>query len=157
MKFNEFKSKIEQAFARKFPKSYCNCRIVKCLGRSISIDCLLAENEKECPWNQAVNDMMKVFLHIELPSEWNDEDDLPENLSMKALRNCITVKPVDPCLFCSYKTVNLRVEEGNSEKMINIFENFVGHLYAMIEREYQKRNLMDRCMDLIKAKGYFND
>lgn len=157
MKFNEFKGKVEEAFAEKFPKSYCDCRIVNCLGKSISIDCLLAENEKECPWNQPANDTMKVLIHIKLPSGWDDGDELPENLSMKALRNSITVKPTDPCFHCSYKTVDFKNATGDSEKMIDTFGKFVDRLYSMIKEEYLKRNLMDRSADLIKAKGYFND
>lgn len=156
MKFEEFKSKVEQIFIERFGKSYCKCRISNCLGKSITIGCLLAENEKECRWNQPNNDIMSVLLDIKLPRGWNDDDELPENLTINALKNSITIKPTEACFYCSYKKVNFRKTKGDSGKMIDTFGKFVDCLYAMINEEYQAKNLMDYDMALIKSKGYFD-
>lgn len=155
MQFGEFKNKIEQIFNEKFGKSHCECRISNCLGKSITIDCLLAENAKECQWNQPDNDVMSVLLDIQFPREWRDDDELPENLTMQALRNSIKVKPTEACFYCSYKSVNFRKTQGDSEKMIDTFRKFIDCLYAMMKEEYQAKNLMDYDMALIKSKGYF--
>lgn len=156
MKFEQFKTEIEKLFAEKFGKSYCGCKIYKCLGNSITIDCRLAENTSECPHNIASNDMMKICFAIVLPDGWNEADELPENLTMEAWDNNIKVKPTNDYLYCESKKVSYRKTSGTAKKLIAAFGKFVDRLYTLIKEEYQAENLLDYDMELIKAKEYFN-
>ncbi len=155
MKFAKFKTEIEKLFAEKFGKSYCECRIYKCMGKSITIDCHMAENTSECQNNISGNDMMMVCLNISLPDGWNDTDELPENLTMEAWKNGIKVKSTSDYLYCDYKKASYRKTSGNAEKMITTFGKFVDRLYTLIKEEYQAENLLDFDMALVKAKEYF--
>ena len=155
MKFEQFKTEVEKTFKEKFGKSYCECRIYKCIGKSITIDCHLAENPNECPCSIIGNDMMRTSLNISLPDGWNEVDDLPENLIMEAWENNIKVKPTEKYLYCDYKRASYRKTKGNAEKLITAFGKYVERLYRLIEEEYKAENLLSYDMQLIKAKGYF--
>lgn len=155
MKFAEFKTEIEKRYTDKFGKSYCECHIYKCLGKSITIDCHMAENTSECPNGIAGNDMMKVCLNIRLPDEWNNTDELPENLTMEAWMNTIKIKPSVNYLYCGSKKVSYRKTNGNAKKLIATFGKYVDRLYVLIKEEYQAENLLAFDMALIKQKGYF--
>lgn len=155
MKFSDFKTEIEKVFAEKFGKSYCGCKIYKCLGKSITIDCHLAENTNECPHGISGNDMMHISFAIRLPDRWNESDELPENITMEVRKNSIKVKPTADYLYCDYKKASYRKTSGNAEKMIATFGKFVDQLYTLIKEEYQAENLLDFDMQLIKRKKYF--
>lgn len=155
MKFEKFKTEIEKVFEEKFGKSYCQCRIYKCMGKSITIDCHLADQLNECPHNIAGNDMMSICMGIILPDNWNDTDELPENLTMEAWQNIIKVKPTVDYLYCDDKKPSYRKTKGNAEKLISAFGKYVERLYNLLKEEYQAENLLDFDMKLIKAKGYF--
>lgn len=155
MKFEQFKTEIEKAFRNKFRKSYCGCRIYDCLGKSITIDCHMAENTSECPNNISGNDMMKICLAIQLPNGWSNSDELPENLTMESWENSIKVKPSTDYLYCDCKKASYRKTKGDAKKIIIAFEKFVDRLYNLIREEYQSENLLDYDMSLIKEKRYF--
>lgn len=155
MKFEEFKTEIEKLYTDKFGKSSCICSIYKCLGKSITIDCHMAENTSECPNGIAGNDMMSVCLNIRLPDGWSETDELPENLTMEAWKNSVKVKPTNRYLYCEYKKASYRKASGNAEKMIAAFRKYIDQLYALIREEYQAENLLSDDMELIKRKEYF--
>lgn len=156
MNFGEFKDRIEQIYKDKFNKSYCKCKIYSCLGKSITIDCHLAENKSEFPHGIDKNDMMQVCFAISLPDGWSIDDDLPENLMMEAWSSSITVKPTLDYLYCEHKKVSYRKTSGDPEKMIATFGKYVDRLYNTIKAEYKANNLLEFPSALIKEKGYFN-
>lgn len=155
MKFAKFKTEIEKVFAEKFGKSYCGCKIYKCLGKSVTIDCHLAENTSECPHGISGNDMMRVSFAIRLPDGWNEGDELPENMTMEAWNNNIKVKPANSYLYCDSKKVTYRKTSGNAEKLVATFGKYVERLYSLVKAEYEAENLLDFDMQLIKEKRYF--
>ena len=80
MKFKEFKEEVKKAYAKRFPNSLCEVYIFKCLGRSLCITCRFVENEKEVPFGIMGNDMFYASMSINLPDNFGDDDDLPENM-----------------------------------------------------------------------------
>lgn len=155
MRFNEFKEQIESIFAEKFPDSECRCGVIDLLGKAIEIDCYLAKDEGECRHSIKRNDIMKVMFISNLPSDWMENMDLPENLRVDAIERKITTKPDEEYYYCSYRKIPYRRQDG-VEKFIKSFYKFIGNLYAAIEEEYGKDNLLDYDKKLIESKHYFN-
>ena len=93
MKFKEFKEEIRTAYAKRFPNSLCEVYIFKCLGRSLCITCRFVENEKEVPFGIMGNDMFCASMSINLPDNFGDDDDLPENMVLEWQSSCIKAKP----------------------------------------------------------------
>ena len=152
MKFAEFKKEIEALYHGKFNKSFVECSIFKCLGISITIDMLLAENSSECQHNITDNDIMRIGFMIYLPDDWKETDDLPENLTMKALNNAIRVKPDNDYLYCSTKKVAYRKATGTAENLIKAYGKYVDKLYQLVSEEYNANNLLDFDAALFKTK-----
>jgi len=152
MKFNEFKEKIENEFDGRFNQSLCSCRIFRCLGKSITIDCKLGKDASE--WNNgiAMNDLMHVSFIIALPDGWAEEDELPEILVMESSEHEIKTKPENDILYCDYKRISYRRTAGNPEKIVKTFGKFVEKLHEAVMSEYQSDNLLDYDMKLIEIK-----
>ena len=155
MKFAEFKTQIEETYKSKFGKSHVKCHIWKCLGKSIiAIDMRLAENLRECPYQIADNDMIRAGFLIRLPDRWTEENDLPENLTMEAIKATIKIKPVESWLYCSGRKISYRKTTGSAEKLILAFGKFVDRLHTAIVEEYNNNNLLDFDMELVRNKHY---
>lgn len=155
MKFIEFKNKIEETYKQKFPASTINCQIFKCLGRSITIDCYIAADEKEVSYGIWVNDIFSVSFIIHLPDEWTEFNDLPEIMTLSSLKNGIRVKPTESYLYCNYKKPVFRKTKGDPEKIVKTFSKYVDRLYSILKDEYQAKNLLPDDMKLVRNKSYF--
>lgn len=156
MKFEEFKSKIEEAYKEKFPKSTINCSIFKCLGSSITISCYIATDKTEVSNGIWDNDLFSIQFIIFLPDNWTETNDLPDMMTLEAMKNSITVKPKDRYLYCDYKKPAFRkTKEATAEKIVVAFEKYVNRLYDTLRTEYNNNNLLQRDMELIKKKEYF--
>ena len=152
MKFNEFKEKIENEFDGKFNQSLCACRIFRCLGKSIIIDCKLGKDASEWSNGIAMNDLMSVSFIIALPDGWTEEDELPEIMVMESSEHEIKTKPENDILYCDYKRISYRRTAGNPEKIIKAFGKFVGKLHEAVMTEYQSENLLADDMELVETK-----
>ena len=152
MKFNEFKERIENEFNGKFNQSLCTCKIFRCLGKSITIDCKLGKDASE--WNNgiAMNDLMHVSFIIAMPDGWAEEDELPEIMVMESSEHEIKTKPENDILYCDYKRISYRRTAGNPEKIIKAFGKFVGKLHDTVMMEYQSENLLADDMELVETK-----
>lgn len=154
MKFEEFKRQIEDAYHGKFGASWCRCSLTRCLGLSIDIRMMLAENLEECRHGIGRNDAVHALFMIHLPDNFQPGDDLPENLVLKALENSLTVKPVESWLYCSGRKIPFRKTTGNAQKLIASFGKFADRLHAAIVEEYSNNNLLDFDMELVRCKRY---
>ena len=154
MKFAEFKQQIEAAYKAAFGKSFVACKVYRCLGTSLTIDCLMAENERECPNNIAGNDMIRASFMIHMPSGWTAEDDLPENMTMTAIKSSIKTKPAESIYYCDYRKISYRKTTGNAEKLIAAFGKYVDRLHGAIVEEYKNNHLLDFDMELVRMKHY---
>lgn len=146
MKFKEFKSAIESAYAEKFPDSLCRVRIGK-FGRwsEIDIDCYLAANEKECNYGYLDNDPFHIGFTAYLPDNFNvDEDDLPENLALCARSKFYFIHPVvNKWLAYERREISYRKTTGTPEKLVNTFGKFIGKLHESLSEDVRNHALSD--------------
>lgn len=154
MKYLEFKREIEMAYAKKFNNSLCLCDLHKTLGGYISIDCYLGAGIDEFPHRIAVNDAISVKLNIDLPKGWNEEMELPDKMTIEAIRNSVKHKPTEEesYFYCKYTKVTFRKTTGNAEHIIKTFKKFVDRLYKAISEQYDNNNLLPDDMKLFKSK-----
>ena len=152
MTFEQFRNDMKTAYTKKFDKSFCDVTIYNCLGKSLVVTCHLASDNSECVSNIVQNDMIQVMLSIDLPRDWKDGDELPDNMTMKAIKRNIKTKSAEAYLYCDYRPISFRKVTGGAEKMIASFEKFVDRLYKAVMEEYEKDNLMDFDRDLVQQK-----
>ena len=154
MKFSEFQREIEGMYSKRFGKSACRCAVFNCAGKSITIDCLLAADRGECPHGITSNDMFSISLFVEPPRGWNDSDELPENLTIRAVNNSIKTKPAVSYMYCDYRKIPFRKTMGNTEKMLQTFGKFLDRLHSAMVEEYEADNLLPFDTALIRSKQY---
>lgn len=154
MKFKEFQDRIMAVYAAKFPKSLCVCTINKSLGGYISIDCYLGAGSDEFPHRIAENDAISVKLNIDLPRGWKHDDELPDTMTLEAIRNSIKHKPPqdESYFYCKYTKVSFRKTTGDAEKIIKTFTRFVDRLHKEISEQYANDNLLPDDMELFARK-----
>jgi hypothetical protein len=153
MLFAEFKEKIESTYKAVFPNSRCDCIVWKCLGKSICIDCYFTKEDTECAHGIIDNDMFMVKFMIGLPDKFDAEtEELPNILEMRALQNSFRVKPIESCLWCSYKKVPYRKTRGNPAKLCETFGRFVNRLYKSVCEERDNNNIHQNDLPLIAEK-----
>ena len=154
MKFAEFKQQIEAAYKAAFGKSFVACKVYRCLGMNLSIDCLMAENERECVNGIVGNDMIRASFIVHLPDGWTVEEDLPESMTMTAIKSSIKTKPAEKYYYCDYRKISYRKTTGNAEKLIAAFGKYVDRLHGAIVEEYTNNNLLDFDTELVRMKHY---
>lgn len=154
MKYRELENEIKAAYAAKFDKSICLCVLNMTLGGFISIDCYLAGNTDEFPHRIAENDAISVKLNIDLPRGWKHDDELPDTMTLEAIRNSIKHKPPqdESYFYCKYTKVSFRKTTGDAEKIIKAFTRFVDRLHKEISEQYANDNLLPDDMELFARK-----
>lgn len=153
MKINEFKDRIEKVYHGKFAESAAVVKGAKCLGRYITIDLYLADNSKEVFNGYMINDMFKITLWIDLPDKFDFEnDELPETMTMRAVKNSYAIKPESKYLYCELKRVAYRKTAGDAEKLIKTFGKFVDRLYSQVVEDLNNGNAHENYVELLKKK-----
>lgn len=155
MKFKEFQDRIMTAYAAKFPKSLCTCTLIKGFGKYIIIDCYLGAGDDEFPHRIAENDAIYTKLTIDLPTRnWTEENELPDTMTLEAIRNSIKHKPPqdESYLYCKYTNIPFRRTTGDAEKIIKVFTRFVDRLHKKISEQYANDNLLPDDMELFARK-----
>ena len=154
MKYKEFENEIKAVYAAKFPKSLCTCTLIKGFGKYIFIDCYLGAGDDEFPHRIAENDAIYTKLTIDLPRNWTEETELPETMTLEAIRNSIKHKPPqdESYLYCKYTKVSFRKTTGDAEKIIKAFTRFVDRLHNEISEQYANDNLLPGDMELFANK-----
>ena len=154
MKYKEFQDRIMTAYAAKFPKSLCTCTLIEGLGKYIFIDCYLGAGDDEFPHRIKENDAINVKLNIDLPRGWKHDDELPDTMTLEAIRNSIKHKPPqnESYLYCKYTKVSFRKTTGDAEKIIKAFTRFVDRLHNEISEQYANDNLLPDDMELFARK-----
>ena len=152
MKFNEFQERIMTAYATKFPKSLCTCTLG--FGKYIFIDCYLGAGEDEFTHRIKENDAIYTKLSIDLPRNWTEENELPDTMTLEAIRSSIKHKPPqdESYLYCKYTKVSFRKTTGDAEKIIKAFTRFVDRLHKKISEQYANDNLLPDDMELFARK-----
>lgn len=153
MKFAEFAENIKEVYNGKFAHSACMVRPYRCLGKSIVIDCYLAENLGECANGIAGNDMFKISFCIGLPDNFNYEtDELEESLVMQCWGNNYLVKPENQYLCYGRRKVAYRKATGTAEKLVTVFGKFVDKLHAQLLEDLNSGNVHENHEALVKQK-----
>jgi len=151
MKFAEFKEEVKKAYAKRFPNSLCEVYIFKCLGRSLCITCRLAENEKEVPFGIMGNDMFCASMSINLPDNFGDDDDLPENMILEWQSSCIKAKP-ESLLAYDAEKVSYRKTAGDSKKIIKALDKYFQRLYDTTKKLVEEDRVHPNYAELVSRK-----
>ena len=115
----EFIEKVNAEWSNVFPESRITAKAWDGLGgKSIVIKCYLAGNDNEVPYGIWVNDMFKVMFNIDLPDDYGDDKDMPENLVMTVMEKSIAIKPVSRYLYYDRYAMPWRKVKGSPEKLI---------------------------------------
>lgn len=132
MKYNEFKDRIKEEYAKRFPESLANVYIFKCLGlQDICINCYLAANQKEEISGYFENDMFSVRLSVELPKIGKfdaETDELPRTLRLKWSTSSVATRPEVPWMVYGRQSIPFRMTSGSPEKLISAFGKYVDRL-----------------------------
>lgn len=151
MKFAEFKEEVKKAYAKRFPNSLCEVYIFKCLGRSLCITCRLAENEKEVPFGIMGNDMFCASMSINLPDNFGDDNDLPENMILEWQSSCIKAKP-ESWLAYDAEKVSYRKTAGDSKKIIKALDKYFQRLYDTTKKLVEEDRIHPNYAELVSRK-----
>lgn len=152
MRFNEFKTRIENIYHNVFPNSGIDVYVFNCLGKSIAIKCHFAQNEKECTNGYYENDMFHIDLDIPLPKDFGPTDDLPETITLNALSKTIVVAPSNDLFWSENRNISFRRTSGDIDKILKTFEKFVNKLKETIKEEIEIGNIHKNFVDMISSK-----
>ena len=151
MKFKEFKEEIRTAYAKRFPNSLCEVSIFKCLGRSLYITCRFVGDEKEAPYGIIGNDMFCVSMSINLPDNFGDDDDLPENMVLEWQSSCIKAKP-EGWLAYDAEKVSYRKTTGDGNKIIKALDKYFQRLYDTTKKLVEEDRIHPNYAELVSRK-----
>ena len=154
MKFAEFKSAVEKAYAKYFPKSFVSVSVFKILGSYIDVKCYLANDNKECPSGYWDNDVFKVHMVADLPRDYKDGDVLPEMLTFEIKSNVIFKSSTDRAYAFQHEKVALRKFKGTPEQCIKKLDAVFKKVHDVIKAIEKEDRLTDNAKELFAKKGY---
>ena len=153
MKYREFKERVQEEYRKILPESSCLVRVYNCLGKSITIDCYLAGKVEELPHGIAGNDMFRIGFIFNLPDNFNkEEDELPQEILMEALKKSYRIKPENQYMYCSSKNLSYRKTKGDAEKIIKTIGKFFAKLQQSLEEDLAAGNIHPDNIELLKEK-----
>ena len=145
MKFAEFKNNIESRWAEKF-NGKCNVKIFNCCGKCITIDFYISP-VMNVTW---LNDMLHFNLMIDLPNGFNEEEDLPEVMTVTASHNCYKVKPENKYLCFESKRIPFRKSNGTAEKIAENIGKSINKIYEMLTEDLAAGNIHENHINILK-------
>ena len=153
MTFNEFKDRIIEIYLSKFPKSYCSVKLVKMLGRAITIDCFLANDVSELSHGYWQNDMFKISFWIHnMPNNFEVDDVLPDAMTLTNNSSQILIVPENSYLAYSAVKIPFRKTVGNADKLISTFKKYVDRLYDIVNQQIVNNKIHSSFKDIINRK-----
>ena len=153
MTFNEFKDRIIEIYHNKFPKSYCSVKLVKMLGRAITIDCFLANDVSELSHGYWQNDMFKISFWIhDLPNDFEVDDILPNVMTLTNDSSHILITPENKYLAYDSVKIPFRKTVGNADKLISTFKKYVDRLYDIVNQQIIDNKIHSSFKDIINRK-----
>ena len=141
---------VKMCYKRFFKDCICDARLVKCLGKTIFIDCYLAKDKTEFPHNIVQNDPIKVTFAITVPNDTEADGYLPETITLEAYQRCYATKPENKYLYCDLKKVAFRKTTGNPDKILKTLDRFFAKLHDSMMEDYKNDNLLDFEAELFK-------
>ena len=134
---------VKILYARFFNECICDARLVRCLGKTVFIDCYLAKDKTEFPNNIVQNDPMKVTFAITVPNDITVDDYLPDVITIESYQRCYATKPENKYLYCDLKKVPFRKTTGDPDKVLKTLDKFFAKLYDSMVTDYNNDNMLD--------------
>ena len=141
---------VKTLYARFFNECIRDARLVRCLGKTIFIDCYLAKDKTEFPNNIVQNDPMKVTFAITVPDDITVDNYLPEAITLEAYQRCYATKPENKYLYCDLKKVAFRKTTGNPDKILKTLDKFFAKLHNSMVEDYKNDNMLEYEAELFK-------
>ena len=154
MNFIEFKKNILEEYKKYFPNSLCEVYIFRGFGKMISIHFRLASSAAECASGIIVNDCFYVSFTADLPNNYKESDNLPDNIVLECGARSYRVKPKNKYLYCDYKKVPFRKVSGDPEKVLKAIKIFIYRFHYSFMLDYHNNNLLECDHELTRIKGY---
>ena len=151
MTVKEFLEAIRDTYHKYFPNSLCSAKLTTGFGKTIYIDCLLANSANEVSNGIWGNDAFRIRFAIDMPRDITLDDEMPVS-EMTADQNSFRIKPENKYMYCDAKRVPYRKVTGDTKKLISTFDKFVQKLHTMAETELNNGNLLDSDVKLFTAK-----
>ena len=153
MTFNEFRDEIIGIYHSKFPKSHCSVKLVKMLGRAITIDCFLANDVFELSHGYWQNDMFKISFWIhDMPKNFETTDIMPNTMTLTNNSSDIAITPPDRFLAYGSVKIPFRKTVGNADKIINAFKKYVDRLYDIVNQQITNGKIPNNFVDIVNRK-----
>ena len=152
MIIKEFLNQIEGSYSKYFTNSKCSARLYKGLGRSIVIDCYLANNLNEVANRIAENDMLSISFWIHnLPKDADLETELPEDAVITNSDKSYVIKPDNTYMAYGRKTLSYRKTAG-SAKIIKSLDKFFSNLNKSLKEDIENNLICEKHLELLKEK-----
>ena len=153
MTFEGFKARLQEIYHSKFPNSLCSVKLVKMLGRAITIDCFLANDVFELSNGYWQNDMFKISFWIhDMPKNFETIDIMPNTMTLTNNSSYIAITPPDHFLAYGSVKIPFRKTVGNADKIINAFKKYVDRLYDIVNQQIAEGNIHKNFQDIVNAK-----
>lgn len=153
MTFNEFRDEIIEIYHNKFPDSLCSVKLVKMLGRAITIDCFLVKDKSELSGGYWQNDMFKISFWIHnMPNDFEVDDVLPDVMTLTNDSSQILIVSENSYLAYDSVKVPFRKTVGNADKLISAFKKYVDRLYDIVNQQIAEGNIHKKFQDIVNVK-----
>ena len=139
----DFLEAVTEKYKIYFNECICDARLVRCLGKTIFIDCYLAKDKTEFQNNIVQNDPMKVTFAITVPDDITVDDYLPDVITIESYQRCYTTKPENKYLCYDLKKVPFRKTTGDPDKILKTLDKFFAKLYDSMVDDYKNDNLTE--------------
>lgn len=158
LRYIDFKDKIIQAYHSQFPNSWCHVKLVKCLGKSIMIDCYLElRDDSKCLddcgidyWN---NDMFQIrFWIYDIPHNISYADPIREDMTLTPNRSQIRLASRNSDNEYDYLEIPFTETKDTAENLINVFKEYVDKLYDIVNAQIKENNIYPNFKHLIYSK-----
>ena len=153
MTFEGFKARLQEIYYSKFPNSFCSVKLVKMLGRAITIDCFLANDVSELSHGYWQNDMFKISFWIhDMPNDFEVDDVLPDVMTLTNASSHILITPENKYLAYDSVKVPFRKIVGNADKLISAFKKYVDRLYDIVNQQIANNKIPNNFVDIVNRK-----
>ena len=146
MKFETMQAEILEKWAQKF-NGKCDVELCRMYGRFIWIEMRLSEKIDVCKQN----DIFQISFMLPLPDNFNESENLPENLTITSNSRCYKIKP-EKIKYLAYesRTIPFKKTTGTPEKIIQVIGKFIDRLYESFTADYQNGNITNNYLEIVK-------
>lgn len=153
----DFLENIQKSYGKYFTDSRCVVGLNKSLYRSISVRCLLSNNNSEVASGIWQNDMFSVAFMIDIEGKEFDKDitldsEIPKNLELKVLDNSYLIKPQDKYLCYSSRKLRYRKTKGDATKILSTLDKYFKKLNEELKKDIDNKEIHDKHIELLKSK-----